>query len=83
MLRGREPNDVRLPSPLPSPGHEPGPRGRAAGAGAEARELDALRGEAVEVGGVEVLFRWHPEVAPALVVGEDEDDVGRALLGSG
>src|SRR5262249_30714417 len=60
------------------PSHEGGAGGAARGScRIEPLEDGALFGEAVEVGGFPVLAAVETDIAPAQVVGEDEDNVGR------
>ena len=64
-------------------GHERGAGGRAhRRGGSVVRELHALLGEAVEVRRVD-LRAVMTEVSPAEIVGEDHDEIGRALGGGG
>ena len=60
-----------------------GPRGRAYGAGGvEVAELEALRGQFVEVGRLVLGAAVATEVTRTKVVGEQEHDVGLVLRGS-
>jgi hypothetical protein len=61
-------------------GHEGGAAGGADGGGdVELLKPGALAGKAVEVGGFDVGMAGEGGIAKALVVGEDEDDIRRAL----
>jgi len=65
-------------------GEEGGARGRADGrVGVPLREANAVRGEAVEVRRAEVGLAHAGEVAAALVVGEEDEDVGLGHAGLG
>ena len=65
-------------------GHESGTAGRADGGGdVKLLEPGAFAGEAVEVGCLDVRVAGKGGVAKALVIGEDEDDVGGALRAAG
>jgi hypothetical protein len=49
----------------------------------EIGELSALRGKSIEVGSFESLRAEAPNIGVALIVGEDEDDVGRCRFSDG
>ena len=66
-----------VPDRMPA-GHQAGAGRRADGRYVEAIELDALRGDPVDVGSGD-LAAVEADVTPAEVVGDDEHDVGRAL----
>jgi hypothetical protein len=66
--------DARLH--LVPPGHDRAPRGRARGADVEILEPDTLIVHAVHVGRLDLGVAVGGDVAVALVVGQDEDDVG-------
>ena len=62
------------------PGQELPAGGRAHGRGVEVGEAEALLVQAVDVGGLEDWVAVAGEVAIALVVGEDDQDVGFFLV---
>ena len=64
------------------PLHEAGPRRRADRvAGVGVGEAHALAGEAVDVRSEDLFLAVAAKVAPAEIIGEDEDDVGLGALG--
>ena len=60
-------------------GHQAGPGGTANRRDVEARQLDALPRQLVEVRRLNVRIAVKAEVAPALVVGHDQQDVGPGI----
>ena len=63
--------------------HQRSPRGRAdAVGGVEAREADALCGQAVDGGTLDVRRAVAAQVLVALIVGEDQHHVGALCVGS-
>ena len=75
------PSHVRVHHPGPvvvAAGHEAGPGGSADGRDVEASQLHALCRQAVQVGRAEDVVAMASQLGPALVVGDDENDVGPA-----
>ena len=67
---------------VPAAGEELGPRRRAHRLHEEAVEPCAVLGQRVDVRRAEVGVAVEAQVAPALIVGEDDDDVRLRLLGT-
>src|SRR5436305_14910170 len=67
---------------LVPPGHDRCARGRARRAGMEVRKTHALIVQAVEVRRLDQRITVARDVAIALIVGEDEDQVGAPRMGS-
>jgi hypothetical protein len=55
-------------------------RGRANGADIKAIELRPIAGERIDIGGRKIFIPAQAQVAPALIIGENDHDVGRLRL---
>lgn len=75
--------ELNAESLLPATGHEPCPRRRANGrVGVKIGQLHALRGDAVNIGGLNVGDTCAADISIAHVIDKDENDVGRGIGGA-